>query len=170
MRRLPFFILAYVALGLQIGAGEYLKWADARPNLVLVAALFLALYLPRDAALLGCFSLGLVQDLVSQHPPGLYALSYGLTAMFVSPLTHVVNRDHPLTHLGLAAAGGFVTAVVLALHAWFRTSPGATVRGPLAPLFAAALYTAVLAPAVLWGLLRFRRVFAFPGGHRRGWR
>src|SRR5690349_6692345 len=113
MRWLPYFILAYVTLGLQIGLGEYLSWHGARPNLVLVAVLFVALHAPRDAALLGCFSLGLLQDLLSQHPPGLYALSYGLVAMLAVGLQHVVDRDHPLTHAGLALAGGLITAVVL---------------------------------------------------------
>jgi rod shape-determining protein MreD len=178
MRWLPYFILAYVTLGLQIGLGDYVSWHVARPNLVLIAVLFVALHAPRDAALLGCFSLGLLQDLLSQHPPGLYALSYGLVAMLAVGLQHVVDRDHPLTHAGLALAGGLLTAVVIALHTWLRP-PGARladgvalppVRGPVLPLFASAIYTALVAPGVLWVLHRFRRAFAFQGAYRKGWR
>lgn len=178
MRWLPYFILAYVTLGLQVGLGDYVSWHGARPNLVLVAVLFVALHAPKDAALLGCFSLGLFQDLLGQHPPGLYALSYGLVAMLVVELHHVVDRDHPLTHAALALAGGLMTAVVLALHLWLRP-PGARlaeggvslppVRGPVLPLFASAVYTALVAPGMLWVLHRFKRAFAFHGAYRREW-
>ena len=183
MRFLPYLILAYAALGLQIGLGDYVTWHGAPPNLVLVAVLFVALNAPPKAALLGCFTLGLVQDFLCQPPAGLHALSYGLVAMGVIAAQHVLNRDHPLTHFGLAVFGGLVTACVLALHLWLRppasAAPGASadatlpalpvIRGPVLPLFIAAGYTAVLAPVLFWILGRFKRSLSFRGHYRRTW-
>jgi rod shape-determining protein MreD len=181
MRWLPYFILAYVALGVQIGLGEFVSWHGARPNLVLVAVLFIALNAPRDAALLGCFSMGLLQDLLSGHPPGLFALAYGLVALLVAGSQQGVSRDHPAVQGVLALVAGLITAIVLSVHAWVRPAGPAiadgvvsapAIRGPIFfPLFVGAVYTALLAPLVLWGLRRFKRVFAFQQGHyRRGWR
>src|ERR1700749_2562039 len=82
MRWLTYFILAYLTLGLQIGLAGHIALGGARPNLVLLAVIFIAINAPRDAALLGCFVLGLLQDLTTQQPLGIFALSYGLVAMF----------------------------------------------------------------------------------------
>ena len=179
MRWFPYFILAYVVLGIQIGLGDFLSWQGARPNLVLAAVLFVALNAPRDAALLGCFSLGLFQDLLSQQPPGLYALSYGLVGMLGVAAQQSFNRDHPVLHGILALAAGLVVASVLAVHAIVRPPPAGVVNGavvpaarvPILPLFITAVYTALLAPALLWLLHRFKRRFAFQSSSaRRGWR
>ena len=180
MRWLPYLILAYVTLGVQIGLGTYVSWHGASPNLVLIVALFVALNAPRGAALLGCFSLGLLQDLLSTTPPGLYALSFGLVALVVVSANHVISREHSLTHLGLGLFGGLVTAAVLSLHLILRPPGGRVIdpsgaalpaiRGPMFPLFIAAGYTALLAPAVLWTLQRFKRPFAFQGAYRRSFR
>src|SRR5256885_17206422 len=101
MRWLAYFILAYLAIAVQIGLGPFMRYHEAQPNFVLLAGIFIALNAPRDAALLGCFCMGLIQDLVTQQPPGLFALSYGLTALVVVGSHHVVNREHPLTHFGM---------------------------------------------------------------------
>src|SRR5438874_13497519 len=97
MRWFAYCILAYVAIALQIGLAPYVRYRDAAPNLVLLAAVFVALNAPRDAALLGCFCLGVLQDLVTQQQPGLFALSYGLTGMLVFAAHQAVYREDPLT-------------------------------------------------------------------------
>jgi rod shape-determining protein MreD len=180
MRTLGYFILAYVALGLQLGLGRYLSWHDAKPNLVLIAVVYIALHARREPALLGCFFVGLCQDVLSQQPPGLFALSYGLVGLVVSGTHQAIKRDHPLTHFGLALAGGLMTASLLAAHALLKPpGPGRVVddaaavpplRTDLLPLFVSAGYTAVLAPVLLWVLGRLTRAFAFQGHYRRGWR
>src|SRR5215213_9217449 len=85
MRWPAFFILVYVAVGLQIGMGDFVRigGSGARPDLVMLAVIFIAIHAPRDAALLGAFGIGLVQDLVSLSPLGLYALAYALVAIHV---------------------------------------------------------------------------------------
>ena len=120
MRWLTYFILAYVTLGLQVGAGPFMRYQGAAPNLVLLAVIFITLNAPRDAALLGAVCLGLLQDFLTQQPPGLFAFSYGLVGMFIVSTHDVVYREHFLTHISLALVGGFLTMGVLLVHGWLH--------------------------------------------------
>src|SRR5580704_12787481 len=100
MRIVPSTILAYVVLGIQLGVGVFAELGSssgdawAQPNFVMLAVLYITLNAPRNAALLGCFVLGAMQDLVTQQPFGLFALSYGLTALALAGTTQAMYRDH----------------------------------------------------------------------------
>jgi rod shape-determining protein MreD len=176
MRWLPYLILAYVALGLQIGLSPHVRFHGAVPNLGLLAVIFLAINAPRDAALLGAFGIGLVQDLLSSQPPGLYALSYGLVAALVTAVSSAVYREHPLAHLTLTFIGGLITMLVLVVHGWIHPPGPASVDGKIqlspvrlapATLFLGVLYTTILAPFLIGGLQRIKRVFSFRPPRRR---
>ena len=162
MRWIVYFILAYVALAVQAGAGAYLRWQGAPPNLVLLVAIFIAVNAPKDAALLGCLCLGVMQDLLTQAPLGLYGFSYGLVGMFVVSTQQVVYREHPLTHFTLALVGGALTSLVVFAHGLIHR-PGAGV----ASLLTTTIYTAVLAPVVIGLLQRAKRPFAFQPPRRK---
>lgn len=186
MRWLTYFILAYAVLGVQMGLGQYVSYMGATPNLVLIAVIFIAINAPRDAALLGSFVMGLMHDLLTHQPPGLFAFAYGLVGLMVAGSQQVVYREHPLTHFSMALAGGVVVAVVVLLNGWVQP-PGAAatvwvggagpvpatqvtlgaVRPSPATELTRALYTAVLAPIVLWVLMRIRRGFAFQAPRRK---
>jgi rod shape-determining protein MreD len=187
MRWFAYFILAYLALGLQVGLGSYISYGGVTPNLVLIAGIFIAMNAPRDAALLGCFGMGVMHDLLTHQPPGLFALAYGLVGLMVAGSNQVVYREHPLTHFMFALVGGIVVAVVVLLHGWVhppgiaetrwvgggsgavpatQVSVGAARPSP-ALEFGRALYTAVLAPLVLGVLQRMKRVFGFQAAKRR---
>jgi rod shape-determining protein MreD len=177
MRWITYFILAYLAIALQIGLAPFVRYKGAAPNLVLIAAVFIALNAPRAPALLGCFCLGVLQDLVTQQQPGLYALSYGLTAMLVFGANQVVYREHPLAHFSLVLIGGLITMVVLLVHGWiYPPSPRVAVpNGPVLPAIrlsvvtelTRAAYTAVLAVALLWMLQKAKKAFAFQPQRRK---
>jgi rod shape-determining protein MreD len=186
MRWLTYFILAYIALGVQIGLGDYVSYQGAAPNLVLLAAIFIAVNAPRDAALLGCFAMGAMQDLLTHQPPGLYAFAYGIVGLMVAGTNQVVYREHPLTHFSMALGGGLVVAVILLVHGWIQP-PGAreirwiggagptqttqvsveAVRTSPATEFTRAIYTAVLSPIVLGLLQRGKKVFSFQPPRRK---
>jgi rod shape-determining protein MreD len=163
MRWLSYFILAYIAMGLQIGLSRHVQIGSAWPNFVLLAAIFIAINAPHDAALLGCLGLGIMQDMTTQNTLGLFALSYGFVAMFVVSTQQVVYRGHPLTHFSLAFIGMLMTGFFLLMHAW--------IRGPekLSPMtvFYSALYTAVLAPILLGVLDRMKKAFSFQTPRRK---
>jgi len=174
MRWLTYLILAYLVIGLQTGLVGFVRYDAASPNLVMLVAVFIALNAPRDAALLGCFCLGTMQDLVTQHPLGIYALSYGLIGMFVLSTQEIVYREHPLTHFSLGLVGGLMTAGVIGLHGLIHPDTPAVVeqigntvvqtaalRTPPLTLFTSALFTAVVAPFVLGPLQKGKKLFAF---------
>ncbi|HEV2296087.1 MAG TPA: rod shape-determining protein MreD [Tepidisphaeraceae bacterium] len=163
MRWFSYFILAYVALGIQIGAGEFLRVGGARPDLVLLAVIYIASNAPRAASLGGAFGMGLMVDLVGLGPLGLYAFGYGIVAMFVVSMQEVLYREHPMGHFFVALIGSLLVSTIGLVHGW--------IHPPLLPLgvqFKSALYTALLAPIVLGILQRIKRVFAFKPRRRFG--
>ena len=164
MRWIVYFILAYVAIGLQAGLAPFLTWNGASPNFVLLAVIFIAINAPREPALLGAFMLGMLQDLMTTQGLGVYAFSYGLAAMFTISTQEVVYREHPLTHFTLGLVTGISTAVMLVLHA---SAPWLHASTPLKGPFITAILTAIAAPFVLGILQKFKRVFAFKVERRR---
>jgi rod shape-determining protein MreD len=151
MHLLPYLILGYVAVGVQVGLSGFAHLGRASPNLVLIAAVFLALVVPREPARLACFALGLMQDLLTQQTLGLYAISYGLIGVVIGNSQAMVFREQPLTHAAGALVGSMLTWTILLIHGW--------IFGPavsLATAFYSTLLTTLIAPAVMWGLLKLR--------------
>jgi cell shape-determining protein MreD len=106
--------------------------------------------------------MGLMQDMLTSQPLGLYALAYSVVGMFVISTQEYVYRGHPLTHFSMTLAGGCVTGAILFLHGW--------VRGPwVSPvvLLTSAVYTAVIAVVVLGALQAVRGAFGFQPSRRR---
>jgi rod shape-determining protein MreD len=159
MSWIAFFILAYVTLGLQTGLGAFVRIGSAQstlaePNFGLLAVVFVSINAERQAALLAGFILGAAQDLATQQPFGLFAFSYGLSAMAVSSAAQVVYREHPLTHFSCTLLAGSITSLVLLPHNRALPHQAST-------LFAGTLYTALLAPFAIGGLQKLKRLFAF---------
>lgn len=156
MRFIPWLILAYVVLGLQSGLAPYIQIQGASPNLVLPVIIFIALYAPRDAALLGTYVVGLMQDVISQYPLGTHALVYAAVTVGVRMTQPAIHREHWLTHVILALVGGAIQGMILTIvgirmHA----------RPPFSLLAISTLYTAALAPVMLVPLQKIKRIFAF---------
>jgi rod shape-determining protein MreD len=156
MRWISCFILAYVALGIQMGMGEFVRVRGAAPSMVVLAVIFIAINAPRDSALLACFVIGALQDMTTLAPLGLYALSYSIVGMFMVSTHDVISSNHPVTHFSMAFVASLIVGAVIYLHGWLR---GPSV--PVAGLFTSALYTAILAPIVLGLLTRIKKLFAF---------
>jgi rod shape-determining protein MreD len=156
MRWSSFFILAYVVLGLESGLARAIEFKGASPDLVLLAVVFLGLSAPRDTALLGCFILGLLHDFTSHGTLGLFAFSYGIAGLFVAALQQAVSRRHPLSHILLTAFVGMTTAVILTVHGWVRPPVG-----PAGPLYSSAIYSAIIAPLMIFPLQKMSGVFRF---------
>jgi rod shape-determining protein MreD len=166
MRWLPFFILAYVMLGLQVGLSGYGHVLSGRPNLVLMALVFVAINAQRTAALVGCFILGLLQDLLTQQSPlGLNAICYTMVGWFIVSTQEIVDRNHFLTHIVLVLLGGLLYSLLIYGHGWIYygwLKSGLRLAHPRGtPLIVSAVYSALLAPFVLFVLFRMRRIFGF---------
>jgi rod shape-determining protein MreD len=165
MRWISFAILAYFTIAFQMALSGFVNWGEAAPNLVLPVVVFVAVNARREQALLGALALGAMQDLFSQHPPGLFAFAYGLAGLFVVAAQAAVYRDHPLTHFFLTLASGCLIGAIVLFNEWsypiLHHLPAA--RPAVGPVLAGALYSALLAPLLLWPLVRIKRVFGFRG-------
>jgi rod shape-determining protein MreD len=158
VRPLPFFVLAYLALGLQMGLGGVAQVSGGPLNLVLIAVAFIAINARQHAAVVGCFALGLLQDIVGTSPLGGYALAYTLIAFLMAGTDRALNVEHAWTHFVVTFLGGIVTAIVLWLQGRLA------LHGQLVPLWpniAGAFYTSILAIFVLRWLTRLRKRFRF---------
>lgn len=169
MRWLSFLILTYLIIGVQIALSGYVNYGRVAPNLVLPAAVFIAIGASREAALLGALLLGLAQDLFSQAPLGLFAFSYALMAIFIASASSSVNRDHPLTHFALTLLGAILVNSIACLNEWlYPLLHGSRGGSPSLTLaLGSALYTAIVGVVMLGILCRAKRLFAFRS-HRTG--
>jgi len=176
LRWLPFFILCYLTLGLQLGIGSYASFRGVSPNLLLLVVVFISLSARREEAMFASFLLGAVQDLITLQPFGLFAFSYGLVSMVVCILAESVKRTHPLTHVSLTFVGATLMGMVLIVHDYFRpVGPVSTVGGTVVHairigprvVLVSVLYTTLLAPIVIGLLQLSSRLFGFESGHRR---
>jgi rod shape-determining protein MreD len=156
MRLIAFLILAYLMLGLHIGLSGHWAVRGAAPNLGLLAAVFIALHASRHAALLGALTLGLLQDLATQQPLGIYALSYALMALLAIQVTGAVLRNSIVIQAGLTLIGGLIVTVVVLLRGLVHG-----LEASIGTLLLTAAYTTMLAVPILWILARLKRPFAF---------
>ena len=163
MRWLLLAILAYVLLVLQVtlfvpgalAVPVHGHWV--RPDLVLLVGVFVALYFePRQTLPIAC-GLGLAVDLTAVTGRlGLHALLFAAVLTGLSTVRGVLNRRWIMTQ-------SVVTfGVVLVVHAAGYMAARYLGGGALAPLRSLeqaaldAVYSGVLAPYIIWGLLRLR--------------
>jgi len=161
MRWLPLALLAYVMLGLQLGLGGLLKFHGGEMDLVLIAAVFIALNARRQMAVPVCFGLGLLHDFIGIGPLGTYALAYSLVAVLIAGTDRALAPEHPFTHFFVTLIAGVMVAFVVVIQGRFARY-GVPVA--LWPSMIGAFYTAVIALPALWLLGRFRRAFRFRMG------
>ena len=163
MRWLLLGILAYGVLVIQstlfvpgaLAVPVHRHWA--RPDLVLLVGVFVALYFEPRQTLVAGWCLGLGADLTTLTGRlGLQALLFAAVLAGLSLLRGVLNRGWVLTQS--AVAFGTVLLVHTAWYAASRYLAGAP-AAPLRSLEEAALdavYSGILAPYVIWLLLRLR--------------
>jgi len=156
-------ILAYIVLVMQttlfvpgaLAVRVHGHWA--RPDLMLVVGMFVALYFePKHALAAGCL-MGLGCDLAAVGGRlGLMALLFAAALTALASVRSVLNRGWVLTQSACALG------LVLAVHgAWYMAVRhlGGADPAPLRSLEEALLdgvYTGILAPYLVWALLRLR--------------
>jgi len=96
-RRVAVTILSIIAaVALQTTLFVRLRPFDAAPALVILVVIGLARHLPSELALLTGFSAGLLEDLLSQSPLGLWALTLTTVAYFVVRVRDRMEEDFSL--------------------------------------------------------------------------
>ncbi|HEY1684456.1 MAG TPA: rod shape-determining protein MreD [Tepidisphaeraceae bacterium] len=154
MRWVPVLILIYVLLGIQSGAEPFWTVRGCKPDLGLIAVVFVALNARAQATLAIAMGVGLIQDLLSVHPLGLFALGYVLAAYFLLGLREVVYREHPLTHLSFAFLGELLVIGILMVQGWMH-GPVPAAR----QMLLSAAYTALAGVIILYPLQKSRGIF-----------
>ncbi len=139
-------------LGLQVGL-----YAFVPINFVLISAVFIVINATREPAVIACFVLGVLQDLVvGTGPIGQYALAYCCVALLVAGDERAIASDHPATHFLVTLFGGVVVAIVLKVIAVWH-GIGTSILTDLLSGF----YTSIAAVIVLYVLSKLRKKFRF---------
>lgn len=158
MRWLTFSFFAMIAWVLQTTLAGRVTVLGVGPDWVFVLVVFFALYARRTDGFLAGWALGLGTDLMSIERLGLLSLGYGMTALLVGSIRHLVFLKSAWTHFAVTLMAGFVLQAYLGLYRVFQFPLGSA--GP-AGVFAEgamiSVYTAAWAPIVHYVLLRFSR-------------
>lgn len=155
MRWLTFVICAVAVVTLQVTIAPRVEYLGARPDWILVLAVFFALNGRSVDVLIGAWVLGATADLFTVERFGLLALSYALAALLVYGVREYLFREHPLTQFSVTFAACLAIHIGLVIYRFgvFGLSSGSL--GVLArePLLA-SLYTGLSALPVHFVLLR----------------
>ena len=189
MRLGLFGLFAFIALILQMTLMDLVSIGGARPSLLAILGLFVALWAPRHLTLWCCFALGLLIDLTtpivfekfgSQYLIGPYALGMSFAAVMMLNLRTMVMRRQVFAFSILAfvfaVSVSIVVVAVFMVRSWFpEHSPeftGFSASGELVSHLAAGVYTAIVAVPLGWLLLKTSGMWHFqtattPAGHWR---
>lgn len=173
MRWLTFCILAIVVLTLEVTVAPLLEWHGARPQWLLMLAVFFALNGRSVDVLIGAWILGLLYDLHTlPEYVGLFSLAFSLVAIIVYSMREFLFREHPLTHFLVTFAACLLIQIMLDVHraAAFGDSSGGIWSLGRETLLT-ALVTALFALPVHFALLRLHRTLGIMPARfgRRRW-
>jgi rod shape-determining protein MreD len=117
MRWLTFLICAVVVLTLEVTLAPLLQWHGARPQWLLMLAVFFALNGRSVDVLIGAWILGLLYELHTlPEYLGLFSLGFSLVALVVYGMREFLFREHPLTHFLVTFAACLAIQVVVDVH------------------------------------------------------
>lgn len=156
MRWLTFALIGIVTVTLHTTLGPSLAVGSIRPDWILVAVVFFAMHVRSPDAVAAGWMLGLLADLQSAERFGLLSLVYGLTAGGVYLAREALFRAHPLSHAAMTfAAGCFVQGALWMYYVAVLGFGRASWSSPAATGLLVALYSALWAPIIHAGLLKF---------------
>lgn len=160
MRWFPFVILALVGIVCQTTVVPYLRLPGLGPDVMFILAVYYSLWGPWPDAALAALTLGFIVDLETNSSPGrigLHAFCYGAASWGIIQVRQAVVRTHPIAQvlITLLFALGVETAVAF-YHRWARPEVGLARSLGLGAL--SAVYTAALAPVLLWLLNRMNKL------------
>ena len=144
MRLARWILLGLIAATLQAGIVPAAELGGVKPDLVLLAVLFAALFAPARHVLPLAWFMGTLEDILSTGRFGIYGAVYLAMAYMVLDAREDLFREHPVTHLMVTLLHAFLVFVVVGLLsalAFETLSALAAVRRA----FAATLYTTAVA-------------------------
>lgn len=165
MNWFAFILFAGFLLTVQSAVAPHLSIAGARPDFLLVAAVYLGLFGRPREAMAGAWLIGVGGDLLTAERFGLLALSYLLITLPVSAIRLHVFRENGLTQVVVTLAAFWMIGLCWLIYRHVLYDPAETVVAGLAVSVAlSGIYTAMMAPPLLW---LFRRLAPALGMPRR---
>lgn len=161
MRWIPLVVILYGAAVLQTTVVPLIEINGIRPDLLVVIAVFYALYAPRYDAMLTCWCVGLLMDLTSvsfqtHSNVGVHALAMGLVGILVVALRDYTVQDSPLTQMLYCLAARLLIVAIAVTHLVIVLDVDSVWRRFLAIGIWEAIYTGLLAPYAFWLLRKLR--------------
>jgi rod shape-determining protein MreD len=164
-RHVPLILIGWAAVALETTLSPRLAVGGVRPDLVLAMLMFTALFVPAYPALLGAWVLGLAKDVTGGGPVGVWALLFLGAAALVIEVRDLMFIERALTQVILTAVVSLGTnaGYVAARCALSGTRPSWAAVGLL---LGGAVYTALVTPAILRVLGRWRRALGLAAEQR----
>lgn len=145
MRWLRFTLLLTVLAILQAGFVDIISILSVKPDILIAALVFCAIYFHTNQAILTSFAIGFAADLsIGGYIVGSYTLAFGLVGCILAYLCrYIVLKRMPYQAFAI-----FITAFIAGCLAWvvadLRSTPGPL--DPYGNLLWQCLYSAVLGP------------------------
>lgn len=121
MSVLFFFLIGAAAISFQTAVADYFyAWTGVVPDGMLLVTLYFGLHRGRETGLVGGFTMGLIQDVLSGGILGVNALSKGLIGHFTGRMKRNVTGREAIMHAVIAFfSSGFNLVLVAGLAAVF---------------------------------------------------
>lgn len=168
MRWLVFGFLAILTICVQTTLAPALAVWGVRADFVFILLLHYALHAPQREGFVAGWLLGLLVDLTTVGPLGVYAFVYSLVALGIGTVGELTFRRHPLTHFTLTLLFYGAVQVVMRGYFWMEAGLHGSVLSVVLDSLASAVYTGVWAIVVHRILLRYERGLGL-SDQRRGW-
>lgn len=145
MRWLRFAIFVIVCAVLQAELVGVLAVTNlqVKPDLLLIAAVFFAVYSNRRDAIITSFSLGLAADLIGSTM-GTYTISFGLFGTLLACLNTIVSIRKMLYQAIAILATGLLAGLLVCLLSYIKTRQ--YVDNSFMILLGTSLYSAIIGP------------------------
>jgi rod shape-determining protein MreD len=157
MRIWVFVILALLTLTLQVTLAPRVVLFGARPDWLLVLAVFIGLHVRGAEAPILAWLVGFAADLMSIERPGLMSIGFGLTAAVIHRFREFVFIRHPLTYFSLTLLAALGMQMLMSLYRnMVYDWPGASGVGEFSHAAAVAIWSGLWAIPVHWMLLKLR--------------
>lgn len=174
MRWFPFLLLTILLLTAQSALAPRLAVFGARPDWLLITVVFLALFAMPRQAVVGAWVLGACADLMTVERFGLMAVSYGLTALFVSSIRELLFRNRGVTQVCVTWVASLLVCSGWMVYHRLLYPPATSVLHELSvQVMLASFYTAAWSPLIMRALLGVARPlgislprYSYAGLHR----
>lgn len=142
-------------LVIDVGAAAHVRAVAGGPDVVLLFAIFLALYGPVEDAPLSGWLLGIAKDALSAGTLGLFAVLFMALCFFLSRIRADIFIEYNKSHIVNA---GLATLVCYCAAAAWHSIQGVPLGSALGSALMVAAWNALLAPLAFGLFFRFSRL------------